>query len=83
VALVPATVHLLARDAAREQFPDLFECDEDDRYFNELGAHGNARWVDYWPDLVMIVCNAVGDVVMTSNASEWWMKSVGFMEDSK
>lgn len=76
---VPALTYLLTQDQARRQFPSLFEGDiDEDPYFNELGAHGNANWVDYWPDLVLIVATTTGRVVVSSNASEWHMERCGF-----
>jgi hypothetical protein len=70
------TVQLLTGDQARAEAPDLFT-EDDGPYFNELSAHGNAVWVDYWPDLVLLVRNAKGEVAVASNASEWNMLELG------
>ena len=75
---VAATVHLLTQAQAREQFPDLFDGDEDQPYFNELGAHGNADWQDVWPERILIVRADNGQVAVASNASNWHMAACGF-----
>lgn len=75
---VDATVLLLTQTQAREQFPNLFEVNDGEEYFNELPAHGNATWVDYWPDMVLIVRAATGDPVVALNASAWHMERCGF-----
>ena len=64
---------ILSTDEARAKHPELFGPDSDDQYFNEIAAHGNDHWVDFWPDLVAIVL-VNGRVFMSSNASEWWVK---------
>lgn len=74
---VEATVQLLTTEQARAVAPELFSEDEDP-YFNMMDATGNGQWVDCWPDLVMIVRNPKGDIVMTSNASDWHMKACGY-----
>lgn len=71
------TVRLLSGESARQEFPDLFIEDDGAPYFNELAAHGNARWEDYWPDLVLVVLNPAGEVAVASNASEWHMRDLG------
>jgi hypothetical protein len=76
---VDATVQVLTGEQALAEYPSLFEDDAaDGDYFNELGAHGNAKWVDYHPDLVVVVKAPNGGVLMTSNASEWHLKSCGY-----
>ena len=77
---IPATVQFLTLTQARVEVPDLFGGDEEtgEVYFNDLGSHGNARWADYWPDLLVVVRAPDGRVVMASNASEWHMTGLGY-----
>lgn len=81
VGSVPATVQVLTGAQAHAEVPELFEGDSDEEgpYFNELGAHGNAHWADYAPDLVVVVRNAAGKVLMASNASDWHLTACGYV----
>jgi hypothetical protein len=76
---VDADVQILTGAQARAEVPDLFEVDtEDVSYFNDLGAHGNAHWGDYEPDLVAVVRTRDGRVLMASNASDWHLTALGY-----
>jgi hypothetical protein len=79
VGTVPATVQLLTAEQARAEIPDAFDVDDGVGYFGELGADGNVNWVDYESGLVMVVRNAVGKVVIASNASQWHMQACGYL----
>jgi hypothetical protein len=70
------TVQLLTGEEARQQLPVLFTEGDDGSYFNACQADGNDRWVDYWPDLVLIVRNPQGNVAVASDASEWHMREL-------
>lgn len=74
-----ATVQLLTTEQARAELPELFAQDEADPYFNIQGAYGNAQWVDYWPDWVVVVRSPRGGVVMVSNASRWHLEELGYV----
>jgi hypothetical protein len=76
---VDASVQILTGAQARTEVPELFGDDtEDVSYFNDLGAHGNAHWVDYWPDFVAVVRTRDGRVLMASNASDWHLTALGY-----
>ncbi len=76
---VDATVQLLTTEQARAEAPELFtDWEGEGPYFYMIDATGNGRWVDFWPDMVMIVRNPKGDIVMTSNVSDWHMKACGY-----
>ena len=74
-----ATVQILTGEQARTELPNLFVDDPvDGQSFNEVPAHGNANWVDFWPDLLLVVRNPDGDVLMASNASRWHLEACGY-----
>lgn len=75
---IAAAVHYLTRESARTAFPALFEGDEHEPYFNELGAHGNNHWIDSWPDEVVVVAAHDGRVIMACNAASWHMRALGY-----
>lgn len=81
VGLLPGwTVYLLTGEQLRERFPGLVDVHDPEEglgYFNEVPAHGNATWVDYIPDLVLVVVNPAGEVAVASAASEWHMRALG------
>ena len=76
--LVPGKIHILTLDQARTGLPELFSGDPDEPYFNELGAHGNAEWVDYWPEMIVVVRAPDGTILLASNASAWHLTACGY-----
>lgn len=78
LGVVDATVQILTGVQARAQYPDLFDQDDGTDYFDAGDATGNSHWEDFTPDLVLVVTNRDGRVVMASNASEWHLTACGY-----
>jgi hypothetical protein len=80
---VPGAIYVLTGEQARREAPELFdEHESGEQYFNELSAHGNAHWVDYWPELVVLVRNLAGTVALALNASAWHLEALGWLPES-